>query len=226
MTTAATEPQAIPTTLTDESFARGLRQLTRRDPGLAGIYERFGVPPMWPRAEGFASLVHIMLEQQVSLASAQAAFDRLLAAASPLTPESFLQLGDDTLRRVGFSRQKTVYVRDLAGSIIAGDLDLEALRRMEDEAARAELTRVKGIGAWTADIYLLRALLRPDVWPAGDLALAVAAQEVRALPARPTPRELDAIAEDWRPWRAVAARLLWSHYLNRPPRTVAPAPAV
>lgn len=197
-------------------MTKGLRDLARRDQDLALIHERWGAPPMWPRAEGFASLVHTILEQQVSLASALAAFERLNAAAAPLSPERFLEFDDDALRRIGFSRQKTGYVRHLARELIAGKLDLVALRRMDDERARAELMKIKGIGAWTADIYLLRALMRADVWPAGDLALAVALREVKGLAARPTPPKLEAAAEGWRPWRAVAARLLWSHYLNRP----------
>lgn len=173
---------------------------------------------MWERDEGFSTLVLIMLEQQVSLASARAAYDRLLAIASPLTPESFLALDDTALRRAGFSRQKTAYVRHLAQLIAAGELDLPALAAMSDEEARAALMRVKGVGPWTAEIYLLRALLRQDAWPAGDLALAVAAQEVKRLPSRPTPAALEELAHAWRPWRAVAARLLWLHYLKRPRR--------
>ena len=216
MTSPATTRRTTPATLSEESLKQGLRHLARRDRDLARIYERWGVPPMWPRAEGFASLVHIILEQQVSLASALAAFERLSAAAAPLTPERFLEFDDDALRGIGFSRQKTGYVQQLAREIIGGRLDLVALRRMDDERARAELMKIKGIGAWTADIYLLRALMRADVWPAGDLALAVALREVKRLDARPTPPELEAAAEGWRPWRAVAARLLWSHYLKRP----------
>lgn len=216
MTSHAAAGRSRPITLDEESLTRGLRYLARRDGELAAIYERWGVPPLWPRAEGFASLVHIILEQQVSLASALAAFGRLEAASSPLTPERFLEFGDEELRAIGFSRQKTGYVRSLARAIIAGELDLAALRAMDDEGARAELVRMKGVGAWTAEIYLLRALMRADAWPAGDLALAVALQEVKRLPARPTPLEVERAAEGWRPWRAVAACLLWNHYLNRP----------
>jgi DNA-3-methyladenine glycosylase II len=169
---------------------------------------------MWERTPGFPTLVHIILEQQVSLASARAAFDRLLAAASPLTPERFLEFDDATLKTIGFSRQKTAYVRELAHSIAEGYLDLEALGSLDNAAVRSGLTAIKGIGAWTAEIYLLMALLRPDAWPLGDLALAVAAQRVKRLSARPTPEELDALGETWRPWRAVAARVLWHHYLS------------
>jgi len=175
----------------------------------------FGTPPTWFREPGFPTLVHIILEQQVSLASARAAFTRLLSLASPLTPERFLALDDAALKGAGFSRQKTLYGRQLAEAVVAGRLNLEALDHVTDAEVKAELTRVKGIGSWTADIYLLMSLRRPDAWPSGDLALAVAVREIRRLPARPAPVELAAIAEAWRPWRAVAARLLWNYYLNR-----------
>jgi DNA-3-methyladenine glycosylase II len=158
--------------------------------------------------------LHIILEQQVSLVSAQAAFDRLLAVAAPLTPERFLALDDATLRAAGFSRQKTSYGRELARAILASNLDLAGLDTLDDGAARAELMRVKGIGRWTADIYLLLALRRPDVWPIGDMALAVAVQRTLGLAAVPKPAELAAIGEAWRPWRAVAARVFWHCYLS------------
>ncbi|HEY0099651.1 MAG TPA: hypothetical protein VGB76_11940 [Pyrinomonadaceae bacterium] len=182
---------------------------------MARVLAEFGTPPEWFRAQGFPTLVHIILEQQVSLASAEAAFKRLCALASPLTPARFLKLDDAELKRAGFSRQKTAYGRHLARSIMEGELDLEAFGAMDDAAVKAELLRVKGIGAWTADIYLLMALRRPDAWPAGDLALMIALQEVKRLPARPGAFELEVIAERWRPYRAVAARLLWHYYLNR-----------
>jgi DNA-3-methyladenine glycosylase II len=201
--------------LTDESMSRGLRYLADRDPDLAQILGALGPPPMWAREPGFPTLVHIILEQQVSLASARAAYDRLLLAASPLTPKSYLELDDTRLRAIGFSRQKTAYGRHLAQAILDGQLDLGALEAMDDEAARLALTQIKGIGPWTADIYLLMALRRPDIWPSGDLALAVAVQVMKGLALRPTPDEMDTHGERWRPWRAVAARLLWHHYLSR-----------
>ena len=197
-------------------MSRGLAHLAAVDADLARVLEEHGRPPMWEREQGFGTLVLTILEQQVSLASARAAYDRLLAYASPLTPESFLALDDATLRRAGFSRQKTAYVRHLAQLITEGEFDLSALARVSDEEARAQLLRVKGIGPWTAEIYLLRALMRVDAWPAGDLALMVAAQQVKGLPSRPTTNELEELSLAWKPWRAVAARLLWHHYLNRP----------
>jgi DNA-3-methyladenine glycosylase II len=200
--------------LTQASLARGVRALSEADPDLARVARAHGPPPLWEREEGFATLVLTILEQQVSLASALAAFERLRGVASEVTPENFLIFDDLQLRVFGFSRQKALYCRLLARAILDGELDLQKLPTLSDDEARAELTRLKGIGAWTAEIYLLRALLRPDAWPAGDLALQLAAQRVKRLPARPNAAELDALAEPWRPLRAVAARLLWLHYLD------------
>lgn len=203
-----------PQPLTDETLTYALEVLANRDPDLARILRDHGPPPMWEREPGFATLVHIILEQQVSLASAQAAYNRLLAATSPLTPERFLELDDTRLRTIGFSRQKTGYGRGLARAIIEGRLDLTRLDTRDDASAHSELVRVKGIGPWTADIYLLMVLRRPDVWPSGDLALANAVLRLKHLDAQPTFDELDAMAGLWRPWRAVAARLLWHYYLS------------
>jgi DNA-3-methyladenine glycosylase II len=199
--------------LTDERLHEGLEFLAGRDRKLASVLTDLGPPPIWAREPGFATLVHIILEQQVSLQSARAAFDRLLEAIAPLTPERFLMLGDEHLKRIGFSRQKTLYGRALARSIVEGDLDLGSLDDMSDQQVADELMKVKGIGRWTADIYLLMALGRADVWPAGDLALQVAVERIHNLKRRPTPQELNDISLGWRPWRAVAARLLWHYYL-------------
>jgi DNA-3-methyladenine glycosylase II len=201
--------------LTRASFMRAISYLSKTDPDLAGVISEFGKPPLWARDPGFPTLVLIILEQQVSLASARAAFARLQNAVNPLSPKSFLALADRELKTIGFSRQKTLYCRGLARAIIRGDLDLAALHTSEDSKARSRLMEMKGIGTWSADIYLMMAMLRPDVWPSGDLALATATQAVKKLPRRPTPEELDEIAGPWRPWRAVAARILWHHYLSR-----------
>lgn len=203
-------------TLDDHSLARGVRVLARRDPDLARILRDHGPPPLWARQPGFPTLIHIILEQQVSLASAQAAFNRLQAACrGRVTPRSLLKLDAAELKAIGFSRQKTAYARHLAQAVLAGEVDLKALAAVADETARAALVRLKGIGPWTADIYLLMCLRRPDVWPHGDLALAVAVQQVKGLPTRPTYDELTALAAQWKPWRAVAARLFWHYYLSR-----------
>jgi len=204
----------VPSTLREDTLIAATKKLAARDSDLARVVAAFGPPPLWPRDPGYATLIHIILEQQVSLASAKAAMDRLLAAADPLAPERFLEFDDAELKQIGFSRQKTRYVRLLSMAILDGSFDLDALPNLPDDDVRAALTRLTGIGRWTADIYLLMALGRPDVWPAGDLALAVAAREVKRLPARPTPDQLDALGEAWRPYRAVAARVLWHHYLS------------
>ena len=203
-----------PAPLSEESFAVGLHTLTHSDARLAAVYDNLGPPPFWRRKPGFPTLLHIILEQQVSLASALAAFRRVSAMADPLTPAHFLALSDEDLRAAGFSRQKTGYGRNLSQALIAGDLDLDALPHLDDDAVRSSLTRVKGIGPWTAEVYLLMALRRPDVWPVGDLALAAAVAEVLGMAKRPGPDELEAISAPWRPWRAVAARLFWHHYLS------------
>lgn len=208
--------------LTSDTFGAGLEALTSRDPDLAAAYARWGTPPLWAREPGFATLVKIILEQQVSLASAQATFDRLTRTVDPLTPGGVLALDDDTLRSLGFSRQKTRYVRHLADALVAGTLDLAALAAQDDNSVRHELIKLKGIGPWSAEIYLLMALRRSDAWPAGDLGLQVAAQEIKGLAARPDAAALHDLAEGWRPWRAVAARLLWHHYLSKAGSSSAP----
>lgn len=202
-----------PDSLTEETLLHGVAELARRDPTLADVVARLGPPPLWQRTPGFPTLVLLILEQQVSLASARAAFVRLEAALGVVTPAAFLELDDATLRTVGFSRQKTGYARGLAQAMVDGRFDPVRLEPLDDAEVRTELTRLKGVGPWTAEIYLLMVLRRPDAWPAGDLALATAAQQVKGLPSRPSPAELTALAEGWRPWRAVAARLLWHHYL-------------
>jgi DNA-3-methyladenine glycosylase II len=209
-----THPKFVPAPLTEETFGQGLHFLSDRDPDLAQILTKFGPPPMWAREPGFPTLILIILEQQVSLASARAAYDRLQEAASPLTPVRFLELNDVTLKAIGFSRQKTAYGRSLAKALVDGHLDLVKLAMMPDTKVRAELIKIKGIGPWTADIYLLMALRRPDIMPSADLALATAAQKVKGLASRPTPDELYTLSKNWKPWRAVAARLLWHYYLN------------
>ena len=201
--------------LTEKSLALAARELAARDEMLAGIHAVHGDPPLWRRAAGFQTLVHIILEQQVSLKSAKAMLVRLETAIQPFTPERFIELGDAYLRGLGVTRQKSVYVLDLAASIVRGDLSFTKLARMKDDEARLVLTRVKGIGLWSADVYLLMAMRRADIWPAGDLALAVAMKELKGLSTRPGPKELERLAEQWRPHRAVAARMLWQYYLGK-----------
>ncbi|HKR22615.1 MAG TPA: hypothetical protein VJS17_08480 [Pyrinomonadaceae bacterium] len=203
------------TSLTTKTLAQAARELAAREETLGRVFNTYGAPPMWRRATGFPTLVHIILEQQVSLKSAKAMLLRLQAAIDPFTPERFVELGDEYFRRLGVTRQKSAYLVHLSSSILNGDLSLTRLSRMSDDEVRGRLTQIKGIGSWSADVYLLMAMRRPDVWPAGDLALAVAVKELWNLQLRPTPDELERIAERWRPYRAVAARMLWQHYLFR-----------
>jgi DNA-3-methyladenine glycosylase II len=202
--------------LTKRVFHEALVILKDRDRDLGGVLSVHGPPPMWARKPGFPALVQIILEQQVSLASAKAAFDRLRQAVPVLTPTEFLKLDAKTLKQAGFSRQKTRYCRILAHAIMDGSLRLRGLEGMDDDRARSELLKITGIGRWTADIYLLMALRRPDVWPVGDLALTAAVQRVKRLKSRPTSEELEELSEVWKPWRAVAARVFWHHYLSSP----------
>jgi len=208
-----------PGPLTQKTFSQAIQYLCDSDPDLAHMLTLLNPPTFWTRKPGFASLIGIILEQQVSLASAGASFDRLLGAASPLTPDRFLELDDARLKSCGFSRQKTAYGRNLAKAIVDGHLDLSVLNAMPDKIARSELVKVKGIGPWTANIYLLTVLRRPNIWPTEDLALAVAAQKLKRLKARPTPQELENLSIIWKPWRSVAARLLWHYYLNNPQKS-------
>jgi DNA-3-methyladenine glycosylase II len=201
-------------TLDETRFTQALDHLVGSDPDLKRIIHRLGPPPLWLREPGFPTLVQIILEQQVSLASARAAFERLHAAVNPLTPGRFLERKEDGLRQIGFSRQKIAYCRGLAEAILQGRLDLDGLNYLEDAAARQALLQIKGIGPWTADIYLLMGLGRPDIWPTGDLALIAAVQRARRLPTSPDSAQMQSIAEIWRPFRAVAARILWHDYLN------------
>jgi DNA-3-methyladenine glycosylase II len=199
--------------LTQRSLRAAARALAERDPILGASVARYGPPPLWSREPSYATLVHLILEQQVSLASAKAAFDRLQAAVGEVTPSAMIALGDDQLRAIGFSRQKAGYARDLARAILDG-FSLEALSAVPDDVVRRALIAHRGIGRWTADIYLTMCLLRPDVWPRGDLALATAVVEIGAVPERLPDAQLEAHAQRWSPHRAVAARILWHHYLR------------
>ena len=192
----------------------GVDALSAADPDLAAVVTRFGPPPLWARRPGFATLVQIVLEQQVSLASGRATFGRLRDAWGEVTPGRFATLTTAQVRSAGVTRQKTSYCLGIARQIVDGRLDLCRLGRADDDAARRRLVEIRGVGPWTADIYLLMALGRPDVWPDGDLALATAAHQVKRLRRRPDTERRRRLATSWAPWRAVAARILWHHYLS------------
>jgi DNA-3-methyladenine glycosylase II len=205
-------------TLDDVSLQLAVEALGATDPDLAAIVAGHGSPPLWAREPGFETLVQIILEQQVSLGSAVAALGRLrsalgIDASVPLTPRAVIELGEEAMRAAGLTRQKAAYLVRLASDISTGRVDLAAIAGASDDDARTMLTSVTGIGGWTADIYLLMALRRPDVWPDGDLALAAAMRRAKGLSALPRREEQRSIAEAWHPWRAVAARILWHAYL-------------
>jgi DNA-3-methyladenine glycosylase II len=204
-------PRSVP--LDTAGLEAAVRELAAIDPDLAGIAHRHGPPPLWAREPGFETLVRIILEQQVSLASAEAARQRLVAAAGAVEPGAIVDAGEEALRAAGLTRQKARYLVGLARDVLDGRLDLDAIAAADDDEARARLTSVLGIGRWTADIYLLMALGRPDIWPTGDLALAGALRRAKGLESLPTNADQEVVAEAWRPWRAVAARLLWHAYL-------------
>jgi DNA-3-methyladenine glycosylase II len=196
----------------DETLRPALEALAARDPDIARHYAHCGLPPLRRRPVGFAGLAQIIAAQQVSAASANAIIGRLEAALRPATAEGFLELDEAALKSIGLSRPKMRYCRALAEDILAGRIDLEGLDGLDDEAAIEHLTRAKGIGVWSAEVYLLFALRRPDVWPAGDLAVQVAVQRVKGLEARPNDAEMRELAEPWRPHRSAAARFLWHLY--------------
>ena len=202
-----------PPVLTKARLSEAATYLATKDPDLAPILELYGPPPMWQRPPGFATLIHIILEQQVSLAAAASMFARLQQHTIPLEPARLLELGEGHLRTLGLTRQKTAYCLHLAEIVTNSELKIESLAGMDDESVKTALMKVKGIGLWSAEVYLLMVLRRPDIWPANDLALATAALKVKRLRKRPTPERLMRLAERWRPFRSVAARMLWQSYL-------------
>lgn len=205
--------------LNEKSLAAACRALAKVDPDLARVLDKYGVPPLWDRAEGFPTLVHIILEQQVSLASAKACFDKVCFRLGELTPEGLLTLSDSELKTDGFSRQKTAYARYLAEAILEERLDLDAIRILPDAEAKIELEKLKGVGNWTSDIYLLMAMLRPDIMPKGDLALHEAYRKLTGAEKRPGSDEFVEMAVKWSPHRSAAARLLWHFYLSERKKT-------
>ena len=200
-----------PTRLTRDSLNTAAAALAARDPHLAAIHRTHGPPPMWARRPGFPTLLRIVLEQQVSLVSARAMFERLKSNIEPFSAAGFIATGEAPLRSLGVTRQKAHYCVQVAQAFTDGDLN--QIARMNDADAHAALLRIKGVGPWTANIYLLMALRRPDIWPDGDIALASAYASLRKMNARPSFPELAKIADVWRPYRSVAARMLWQYYL-------------
>lgn len=194
---------------------RGVRELTATDADLARILAEVGPPDIQLRPTGFAMFVRAILAQQVSIKAAETIFQRIVAqVGAPVTAEKMIAFGIEGCRSVGMTGRKSEYAVGLAEAELAGRIDFQGLERMPDEAAIETLTALRGIGRWTAEVYLLLSLGRPDVWPAADLALIVAAGKLRGLEARPTIKEAAQMAEAWRPWRGAAALLLWRYYVK------------
>jgi DNA-3-methyladenine glycosylase II len=197
-----------------DNFHSFCDKLADTDRELKHIIQLHGYPPMWTRPASFATLIHIILEQQVSLASALAAFNRLKEKIGTITPEKLLKLSDAEMKACYFSRQKMVYARHLAEAIVSKKIQLKKLSSFPDEDIRTTLKQVKGIGDWTADVFLMFALQRADIFPVGDLAMVNALKEVKQLPKHTAKEELLLMAESWRPYRTIAAMLLWHHYIK------------
>ncbi|WP_439100740.1 DNA-3-methyladenine glycosylase family protein [Congregibacter sp.] len=200
--------------LTKARYAEAVETLIAADRDLARVVARHGAPTLQSRPAGFPTLVYIIFEQQVSLASAKSTYDKVAALLPVFTAQAYLQLSDKALRSAGVSRQKARYTRLVAEAIIAGDLPIRSLGRKPDDEVRGLLTAITGIGNWTADVYLMMALRRPDLWPVGDLALVKAAGAVKSGPEKPDKLWLENLGERYRPYRSVATGIFWRHYLH------------
>lgn len=200
-------------TLTLRTLRSDLRALAARDPQVAAALERFGYPELRTRPPGFEALLRAIVAQQISVQAAASIWKRIETRVAPLTPAAYCAVSDDDLRACGLSRQKLLYMRSLAELVASGEVPLEALDALEDEDAIAQLVKIKGIGRWTAEIYVMFALRRRDVWPADDLGLMVGMQRVKQLRTRPDRKRMLRLGEAWRPWRSAAAHLCW-HYFH------------
>jgi len=202
-------------TFNNDNFHSLCDKLVSKDKNLRSIIKRYGYPPIWTRKPNFQTLVHIILEQQVSLASARAALKKLKERLGTITAKKMLTLSDEELKACYFSRQKTVYAKCLAQAIVSNQISLKKLYPLEDAAIRQQLKTVKGIGDWTVDVYLLFALQRADIFPLGDLAMVSALKEVKQLPKETGHEELLKVSEAWRPYRSMATMLLWHYYIQK-----------
>ncbi|MFT3682023.1 MAG: DNA-3-methyladenine glycosylase 2 family protein [Ferruginibacter sp.] len=199
----------------EKNFKRICNRLAKGDAHLKLIIDTHGHPPLWKREASFETLIHIILEQQVSLASAKAALNKLKEKTGPVTPEQIINLTNEELKACYFSRQKIIYAKHLAESILNGELDLKKISAMPDDTVRKELKKIKGIGDWTVDVYLMMVLQRTDLFPLGDIALVNSLKEVKGLHKQTHKDDLLVIAEKWRPYRTIAAYLLWHAYIKK-----------
>jgi DNA-3-methyladenine glycosylase II len=191
-------------------------ELAKADADLSIIIKTYGYPPFWSRPNTFETLVHIILEQQVSLASALSALNKLKENIQEITPARILLLTDEEMKACYCSRQKTGYIKYLAEAILSGQINLSQLEELSDDIVRTKLTTLKGIGNWTADVYLMFVLQHPDVFPVGDLAAVNALKRVKSVPADITREELIAVTATWLPYRTIATMILWHYYLSSP----------
>jgi DNA-3-methyladenine glycosylase II len=198
-----------------DNFHSLCNKLARKDKSLRFIIREYGYPPMWTRTPTFQTLIHFILEQQVSLASARAALNKLKEKLVTITPKNLFALSNEELRACYFSRQKMVYAKCLAEAIISKQLSLKKLETFEDAVIRQQLKTIKGIGDWTVDVYLLFALQRTDVFPLGDLAMVNALKEIKGLPKETSKEKIITMAEPWRPYRSIATMLLWHYYIQK-----------
>ena len=197
------------------NFKRICNRLGRIDKDLYSVIKQHGHPPMWTRPATFQTLILTILEQQVSLASAYAAFKKLRQKIGYVTPTKILSLTDAELRACYFSRQKTIYARELAKAVLSKQLNLKKISSAHEDEVRNELKKIKGIGDWTVDVYLMHALQRTDLFPLGDIALVNSLKETKQLHPHTTREDLLAIAEPWRPYRTIAAMILWHSYIQK-----------
>lgn len=190
-------------------------KLVQQDKDFLKIIQQYGYPPQWRREPSFATLIHIILEQQVSLASAKAAFDQLRSYIGDITPENILRLSDEEMRACYFSRQKASYARSLSTAIINNELIIEELILQNDEAIRVQLKKIKGIGDWTVDVFLMMCLHSADIFPYGDIAAVNSLKHIKQISSQVTKDELVSIVAAWKPYRSIAAYLLWHAYICR-----------
>ena len=202
-------------TFNKDNFTKLCDQLSRKDPDLKGIIKRYGYPPMWSRPNTFQTLILTILEQQVSLAAAYAAFKRLRTHIGLVTPEKILRMTDEEFRQCYFTRQKTVYARELATAIQSKQIQLRKLANEDNDTIRTELKKIKGIGDWTVDIYLLHVLQRSDIFPLGDIALINSMRSVKQLDPSTPKEELLKMSTAWQPYRSIATMLFWHDYIQK-----------
>lgn len=198
--------------LTPKNKKEAIAHLSNSYPLLEQIIKKFGTPKLWTRPEGFETLINIIVEQMLSVKSAAAIFGRFKTLMDEVTPENILKVKDEDFRNIGLSFSKIKYIKNISKAIKENELDLVALNKLDNESAIKELTKIKGVGDWTANIYLMSCMKRADIWPYGDNALALAVQKYHNLKEYPSKKELIEIGNKYKPWRTMAAFIYWNTY--------------